>query len=96
MQFVAFGFQTLAWILDAADAGKLHGTYHRSYGLAVAAAILGFLVSMYTLFLSIGLIFMYKSLAELCGGARDCCGDSSSDKPVGYEESTPQPEPSSV
>lgn len=74
MEFPCFIFQIVAWILDAVDAGRLHGTRGNAYGLAVASTILGVIGCLFTLYIAIGLSFARFPLADLCGGRGNCFG----------------------
>jgi hypothetical protein len=67
-------FQFLAWIFDAIDAAKLHGTSGPSYGLAIVSTLFGVFGSFLTLFIAIALSKRRIALAEMCGGTTDCCG----------------------
>lgn len=87
IEIPAFSLQFIAWIIDAVNAGRLAGTGSRSYDLAIAAAILGFIASMFTLYLAIGLFLQRRALADLCGGAQDCCGADTQDRHVGASRS---------
>ena len=67
-------FQFLAWIFDAVDAAKLHGTSGHSYGLAVVSTLFGVFGSLLTLLIAISLSKKRIPLAEMCGGQKYCCG----------------------
>jgi len=101
LEFVAFLFQLLAFILDAVDSGRLHGYGSPPYGLAVVSALFGFFVMLFTLYIAIALVFQRTPLAEMCGGSADLCGintenKTASDQPKEGDDSAQAPPSAAV